>query len=448
MKVNFVLLPLLVSVFLGTLRIFLKKRWMNVLEITLVILTLVPLFMFKPFGTFTVGPWSSAVGVEIRYSPTSFWFILSLVVVWVSFKARFVNWDSTMESLADYLFSAMYALFISNDIFNVYVTMELASLVSFLMVGYGKKAQRIWAALKYIFLSVVALSLYLVGVALIYSQDGVLSLSALKGEKIPVFALAFVVIALLVKGGTFALSSWMVDVYYQSKEAVSALLSGTSVNMGLYAMILFFPLLNWNLKEFIVAFGIFSAIVGSIYALGEKKRGKVLAFSTSSQMGIAFAFLGISPTACAMYAFAHSISKSLLFSSKEKISTFLAVASLVGLFPLAGYFAKIGFMKEFPFLSVLIVFLTSAYAMKLLNISPWKPMFYEGPLIAFLFFPLFFMPFGNYITILEISAVALSGFIFGTFFSFPTLKDVFSLENGMIYEVWALAGLLIWLHAR
>ncbi len=448
MNADLVLFPILIAVFLGTGRVFVRKRWMNVVEIIGVLLSTVPLFVYHPFGVFIVGGWSSALGVEVKYTPISMWFILSLLVVWMAFKMRCERWDSVMESLADYLFAALFALFISNDLFNIYVTMELSSLISFLMVGYGERPSRIWAALKYIFLSSVALSLYLIGMILIYSHVGVLSVDALKGENVPNFAISFVVVALLVKGGTFALSSWMLDVYSKSKRAVAMLLSGTSVNMGLYAMITLLPIMSGELRSYVVYFGILSAIGGALYAWGEQKTEKILAFSTSSQMGISFALLGISPIYAALYAFAHSLSKSLLFSRGGKITTYIATASLIGIPPLAGYFAKIEFMKDFMLFSLLILFLTSAYSVKLLKGVSGKMNFSEIPLLIFLFFPLFFIPFGGLLTLLEILAVACIGLLFGNFLRFPKLKDVFTLEGGIAYQIWALAVALIWVNVK
>ena len=441
MSTDLVLSPILLAVFFGTLRIFTRKRWMTWIEIlSLSILTAYILYS-QVFTTFVVGGWSSAIGVEARYDSASFWFILSLLTVWVSVKARFEKWDNVIDSLMDYLFASLYALFISNDLFNIYVTIELTSLVSFLMVGYGKKPARIWAALKYMFLSSIALAFYLFGTILLYSETGVLSIGALQNEKLSAFALMFVVMALLVKSGILGLSAWLIDVYSMSETPVSMLLSGAAVNAGLFGMVRIYPLLPQRLKEFVVIVGLFSAFVGGIYAFFEKRPKRVLAFSSTSQMGIAVALLSLSPVASALYAFAHSNAKALLFSRNGKFSTMIGALSLIGIPPLAGYFAKMNFEEAFPTLSLLAVFLTSMYLVKLFKGLKWKFSPFEFLLEGALLSLCFFMPFGGasiFKILIAATGGATVGFLIWKKVALPPLKDVFGLEEGIAYQLWAL----------
>ncbi len=441
MSADILLSPVLLAAFFGTIRVFTRKRWLMWFEIILISTCVSYILFFQSPATFVVGEWSSAVGVEVRYDSTSFWFILSLLTVWVSVKARFERWDSFMDSLMDYLFASLYALFISNDLFNMYVTIELTSLISFLMVGYGKNPARIWAALKYMFLSSIALAFYLFGTILLYSETGVLSIGALQNEKLSAFALMFVVMALLVKSGIFGLSAWLIDVHSMSETPVSMLLSGVAVNAGLFGMVRIYPLLPQRLKEFVVIVGLFSAFGGGIYAFFEKKPKRVLAFSTTSQMGIAVALLSLSPLASALYAFAHSSAKSLLFSRNGKFSTMIGALSLIGIPPLAGYFAKMNFEEAFPTLSLLVVFLTSMYLVKLFKGLKWKFSPFEFLLEGVLLSSCFFMPFGG-ASIFKILIVATggatAGFLIWKKAALPPLKDVFGLEEGIAYQLWAL----------
>ncbi len=444
MSADLVLFPILTAVILGTLRIFLKKRWMNWLELlSIAIATTLVLVCQRP-TTFVVGGWSSAIGVEIKYDTISFWFILSLLIVWTSVKIRFEKWESIVESLMDYLFASLFALFISNDLFNIYVAIELASLISFLLVGYGEKPSRIWAAIKYMFLSSIALNLYLFGAIVVYSNVGVLSIGALKTEKVPAFGLIFILSALLVKSGTFGLSAWLVDAYSKSETPVSMILSGAVTNAGLFGVIRIYPLLPYRLKAFVLAIGIISALGGALYAISEKKLKRVLAFSTFSQMGMALMALSISPLAGAIYAFSHSNAKALLFSRNGKVSATIGALSLIGLFPLAGYYAKIPFGKIFPYFSMLMVFLTSVYIVKAFKKDlEWRISAFEIPLEFALISLAFFISPGNINHILEMYALAAAGMFLGKKVSFPGLGDPFGLEEGIAYQVAFLSVMAI-----
>ena len=444
MSIDLVLSPILIAVILGTLRIFVKKRWMNLVELLFITIATIFVLVYQRPMTFVVGGWSSAIGVEIKYDATSFWFVLSLLIVWASVKIRFEKWESIVESLVDYLFASLFALFISNDLFNIYVTIELTSLISFLLVGHGKKPSRIWAALKYMFLSSIALNLYLFGTIVVYSSVGVLSIGALETEKVPAFGLIFILSALLVKSGTFGLSAWLIDAHSKSETPVSMILSGIVVNAGLFGVIRIYPLLSNQLKAFALAVGVISALGGAVYAISEKKVKRVLAFSTISQMGIALMALSISPLASAIYAFSHSNAKALLFSRNGKFSATIGAFSLIGFFPLAGYYAKVSFGENFPYLSMLMVFLTSVYIVKVFEKDlKWRISAFEIPLEFALISLAFFTPPGNIHHMLEIYALAAVGIFLGRKVSLSSLGDPFGLEEGIAYQLAFLSVMAV-----
>ncbi len=440
MSNDLVLFPILIAVTLGTLRLFIKKRWMNWIELLSIISFTLCVLVFQRSTTFVVGGWSSAIGVELRYDSISFWFILSLLLVWTSVKMRFERWNYSIESMMDYLFASMYALFISNDLFNIYVTIELTSLIAFLLVGYGKKPSRVWAALKYMFLSAVTLNIYLFGTLLIYYGTGVLALGALKSMNVPKLGLAFILTALLVKSGILWMSAWLVDAYSKSETAVSMILSGVVTNAGMFGIIRIYGILPYDLKTLVFVVGIISTFAGAVYAFGEKKAKRILAFSTTSQMGVSLVALSISPIAAAIYAFFHSSTKALLFSRNGKISTIIGGLSLAGLPPLAGYFAKIIIGKSFPIISVLITFVTSVYVVKLFTPDlKWKLSPFEIPLEFAILFFVFIIPFGGIMYTLEISVAVAIGMVVGRKVSFPSLGDPFGLEEGIAYQMVFLA---------
>ena len=441
MSTDLVLSPILIAIVLGTLRFFVKKRWMNLIELLSISSFTACVLLFQKSTTFVVGGWSSAVGVELRYDHISFWFILSLVLVWSSVKMRFEKWEPSVESMLDYLFASMYAVFISNDLFNIYVTIELTSLIAFLLVGHGKKPSRVWAALKYMFLSAIALNIYLIGTLFIYYGTGVLALGALKNIKIPEFGLALILTALLVKSGMLGLSAWVVDAYSKSETPVSMVLSGMVVNAGIFALIRVYGLLPDTLKALVFVVGIVSAFGGAIYAFGEKKFERILAFSTTSQMGISLVVLGILPIAAAIYAFFHSNTKALLFSKNGKISTTIGALSLAGLPPFAGYFAKVILGKPFPIVSVFITFVTSIYVAKLFDNARfnWKFSMFEIPLEFAILSLMFLIPFGGPIYTVEILVTVAIGMWLGKKIPFPNFGDPFGLEEGIAYQMAFLA---------
>jgi hypothetical protein len=70
------------------------------------------------------------------------------------------------------LWSALNALFLSSDIFNLYVTLELMTFSAVALIGLAGRAQALVAAIRYLIAAMMGSLFYLLGVALIYSAYG------------------------------------------------------------------------------------------------------------------------------------------------------------------------------------------------------------------------------------------------------------------------------------
>jgi len=56
-------------------------------------------------------------------------------------------------ALLTLLFGTVLSLVLSRDLFNLYVSLELTSLIAFLLVGLEGRAAQVWASLKYLILT-------------------------------------------------------------------------------------------------------------------------------------------------------------------------------------------------------------------------------------------------------------------------------------------------------
>lgn len=68
---------------------------------------------------------------------------------------------------------------LSRDLFNLYVVLELSSLLSVTLIALEGRSAAIWAALRYLFLAGLGMTFYLFGLGLVYSRTGLLSVSGL-----------------------------------------------------------------------------------------------------------------------------------------------------------------------------------------------------------------------------------------------------------------------------
>lgn len=256
---------------------------------------------------------------------------------------------------------------LSRDLFNMYVLMDLCSLLALVLIASGRRVQAVWAGLQYLVLTEVGLTLYLFGLGLVYGRLGTLSVSALaeRGPNLSDPALAVGVGLLLagaaVKTGVFLLGLWLPQAHGQAPTEVSVLLSGIVVKIGVVSLARLaeaFPVGN-----VLVAMGIVTGFGGLAYALWEKDLKVFLGFHTVSQLGYMLMGLGLGAgTGALLYVVAHGLFKGLLFLSageaveqagKREIASLarqlsvpvavglgVGACAIAGLPPLAGFAAK------------------------------------------------------------------------------------------------------------
>jgi len=123
---------------------------------------------------------------------------------------------------------------LSRDLFNLYVLMDLSSLLALVLIASGRRVRAVWAGLQYLVLTEVGLTLYLFGLGLVYARMGTLSVSALalQGPNLSDPALA-VGVGLLLAGAAVktvrpwalprsmtAFTSWISSSYWGIKSGV------------------------------------------------------------------------------------------------------------------------------------------------------------------------------------------------------------------------------------
>ncbi len=237
-------------------------------------------------------------------------------------------WRSELRSAFYALFlvlaGAVTALCMSVDMFNIYVLLELLTLTSFLLVAYERQPVQIWASLKYLLLASLGMSIYLLGVAVVYARTGSLglqqvgehlaSLTAAEAGWIPVAA-SLITAGIAVKAGVFLYSLWLPAAHGSASAGVSALLSGLVIKMGVLALLRFSFILP--MQQALTVLGIVTGLMGALYAVVETDAKKMLAFSTLSQVGYLLIGIGAGTEASRvgvlMYVVAHGMFKGLLF---------------------------------------------------------------------------------------------------------------------------------------
>jgi multicomponent Na+:H+ antiporter subunit D len=224
------------------------------------------------------------------------------------------------------LVSAMNALLLSADLFNLFVTLELVTLAAIGLLVIDAKPAALRAAMRYLMLALLGSLLYLLGVALIYGQAGTLDLyqagERLSATLLPVTALTLMTAGLLIKSAIFPLHGWLPAAHGNAPGPVSAVLSAMVVKVSIYMIwrLWFWMAADWSLDRampLIGALGAGAILYGSVHALLQARLKMMIAYSTVAQLGyLMLVFPLLSPLgfgAASYHLLSHGLAKAAMF---------------------------------------------------------------------------------------------------------------------------------------
>ena len=286
-------------------------------------------------ATHAVGGWGAPLGIDLTADGlTALLLILTQFValpLFVYARAYFAEKSPAFWALAGFLLAGMNALFLSADLFNIYVTLELVGLAAVGLVAMGGGAQQLAAALRYLFATLVGSGLYLLGVALIYGVYGTVAIETLTPlvtadmPRAVWFAAGLMLVGLMIKTALFPFHYWLPPAHGGAPAPVSALLSALVVKASFYLILRlwlgpFAPLVD------VVAWlpallGSAAILWGSWQAIRAVRLKMLVAWSTVAQLGylfLIFPLLGgdqLALHAGGMQVVAHGLAKAAMFAA-------------------------------------------------------------------------------------------------------------------------------------
>lgn len=339
---------------------------------------------------YALGGWPPPLGIALHADALTVALLALVAAVYAAvlpFAAAYYARDAREATLfwplAWLLWAALNAAFLSADLFNLYVTLELLGLAAVGLAALSGKPAALAAALRYLLAALVGSNLFLLAVALLYGATGVLALEAIAARLQPApyaaLAVALLFAALALKTALAPLHFWLPPAHGGAATPVSALLSALVIKASFAILLRLWlalaPQVDLAAAGQVLAWlGAAAVVWGSLLALVQKKIKMLVAYSTVAQVGylfIPFAWLvpgaasaGLALEAGILQALAHGLAKAAMFlaagslvlaarrddlaalrgaAAREPVAIFafgLAGASLVGLPPSAGFAAK------------------------------------------------------------------------------------------------------------
>ena len=293
---------------------------------------------------YAVGGWGAPLGIDLYADGLAGVMLLltqavalPLAVYARGYFAATAKGRDLFWPIAGLLIAALNALFVSADLFNIYVTLELLGLAAVGLVAIAGGTAPVTAALRYLLATLLGSGAYLLGVALIYGTYGSVSLDVLAplidGDA-PVavtLAAALMILGLLLKTALFPFHFWLPPAHGGAPAPVSALLSALVIKASFYLAVrlwldLFEPLTTVAAAQLIGALGAAAIVWGSLLALTQTRLKMLVAYSTVAQIGYLFLLFPLAtltlPAAAdsavqggVMQALAHGLAKAAMFAA-------------------------------------------------------------------------------------------------------------------------------------
>ncbi len=301
------------------------------------------MMLFQPAFVYKVGGWLPPWGILLVSDGLSSLLLVVINVIGFLSILYSVNYMTTYTAKPKYfslfmlMLAGMNGVVITGDLFNLYVFLEIASIASYALVGFGCEKEELEASFKYLILGGVASTAILFGIAFLYSMTGTLNMPDLAKQldvigwnRAVAFVLAFFIMGFGLKASSVPFHAWLPDAHPSAPAPISAMLSGVLIKaLGIYsiARILYNVFGQEALLSSIVMFlGALSMVVGVFLAVGQSDFKRMLAYHSISQMGYVTMGLGlglnpnVDPAIAMLGMFGglfhlvnHAVFKSLLF---------------------------------------------------------------------------------------------------------------------------------------
>lgn len=224
----------------------------------------------------------------------------------------------------------------------VWVGIEATTIVSALLVGFARSPAAIEAAWKYLILGSIGIGFALLGTLLLYASSvpilgetsdalawtRLISIAPGLDPGLVRLAFLFALAGYGTKAGLAPFHTWLPDAHSQAPSPISALLSGASLAVALYALARIHLVTVGALgpgfsATLLVVFGLFSLAVALPFIVAQGDLKRLLAYSSIEHLGLATLALGfgghLALLGFGLHLLSHGLAKSTVFLAAGRL---------------------------------------------------------------------------------------------------------------------------------
>jgi len=221
--------------------------------------------------------------------------------------------------------------FLTGDLFNLFVFFEVMLAASYGLQLHGSGWPRVRSGLQYIVVNLLASSLFLVGLAIVYSVVGTLSMADVarriafvpsNDRGILHVGATILAMAFLIKAAAWPFNGWLVPAYAAASAPVAALFA-LMTKVGIYALVRLWTLLfsagageSARFGQSVLLWaGLATLGFGALGLLASLRLGRIAAFSVLVSSGTLLAALGSGDTTVTSAALYYLLTATLAVSA-------------------------------------------------------------------------------------------------------------------------------------
>ncbi|MFM6904545.1 MAG: monovalent cation/H+ antiporter subunit D [Acinetobacter tjernbergiae] len=306
------------------------RRGISLGSALLGLITAISYLMIANTGQVTVyqlGEWSAPFGIVLVLDRLSAFMLvltyaLAVPVIWYASD----NWDTRgryFHTMFHFLLMGLTGAFLTGDLFNLFVFFEILLMASYVLLLHGQGRPRFQLGVHYVTINLVASTLFLIGLGMIYGSVGSLNMTDVSRllptldsdqHKLAIAGGLLLFVVFGIKAAMLPVGFWLPKTYAVASTPVAAIFT-IMTKMGIYAILrvngtVFDDALAQSIfKNTLLIIGLITSFYGVIGAIAAERLRRFVGFMVLSSIGtllIAIAMFNTQAWSAALYYLVHS----------------------------------------------------------------------------------------------------------------------------------------------